>query len=523
MTGKSRSQGKTCQSMPEGFFEEKPEKKKRTKEMTIPVVPDFVAGDRPVGAKPAYEDYAERCARTDPDTVTRRIAEDWMPICWKTTEHDHGFYTFKEHQAKIGWNSWVTEQSINEYWRKMKRSQENFQKIELVTSMRYFRIMTPLNDIFKVLRCKAIIEALDTNFDCCDTDNLVFEGQEYECGEELKARRTRNSCPSDLWAMRRDGILNAIRVVKTGIEAPEGSPDRELAAEVCHNIRIINSEMRDVVANIVHDVMKKDAAIKKRYITGWQSQKEWDRLVENVEWNDAFESKRTLMDRKHNGAHCSYFHRWFQHPIWRLSQARVGNGPYTRANAFEEPVTHNYEIANSNALPDLPSRNAFATYQKLLNNWEKKIDIPVGTPRPLGAPAFGEAWDDRVAREGFKSLTGITPNMLEWIVETALEEANDHPHPNNMVGLNAADEKDKYGRLTRKGQYDMLFSYVSGEEYDYQTVHFWFEKDKMVTSLSYKNESDPVNGEQVRKTEQLKRERERERDMMLMSAEEFEC
>eukprot|EP00971_Amphidinium_carterae_P348449 6490494-Amphidinium_carterae.1 len=206
-------------------------------------------------------------------------------------------------------------------------------------------------------------------------------------------------------------------------------------------------------------------------------------------------------------------------PIWRLSQARVGNGPYTLANEFFEPVTRNYEIANSNALPDLPSRQAYDTYQRLLNDWEKKVEIPKYTPRPLGGPAFGLEWEDRIVREGFKSLTGITPNMLEWIVESALEEANKHPHPNNMVSLLKADERDKYGRRTREGQYDMLFSYVSGEEYDYQTVHFWFEKNKMITSRSYKDENDPVNGEQVRMIEQLKKER----DMMQVFGDEFEA
>eukprot|EP00971_Amphidinium_carterae_P154814 3069636-Amphidinium_carterae.1 len=82
------------------------------------------------------------------------------------------------------------------------------------------------------------------------------------------------------------------------------------------------------------------------------------------------------MDRRQNGAHCSYFHRWFQHPILRLRQARLGNGPYTHAGEFGEPVTRNYEIANTNAVSDAPSRLAFETYQRLLNDWEKKIEIP---------------------------------------------------------------------------------------------------------------------------------------------------
>eukprot|EP00971_Amphidinium_carterae_P214313 4253332-Amphidinium_carterae.1 len=54
----------------------------------------------------------------------------------------------------------------------------------------------------------------------------------------------------------------------------------------------------------------------------------------------------------------------------------------------------------------------------------------------------------------------------------------------------------------------MIFSYLSGEENNYQTVQFWFEKNKMVTSLSYNNENDDVNGEQVKRISELKRKRD---------------
>eukprot|EP00971_Amphidinium_carterae_P110876 2196487-Amphidinium_carterae.1 len=76
--------------------------------------------------------------------------------------------------------------------------------------------------------------------------------------------------------------------------------------------------------------------------------------------------------------------------------------------------------------------------------------------------------------------------MLEWIVETALEEAKDYPHPLQSACLLNTDKTDTYGRLTKEGQFDMLFSYISGEEYGHSTVHFWFEGHRMITSLSYK-------------------------------------
>eukprot|EP00971_Amphidinium_carterae_P039201 770571-Amphidinium_carterae.1 len=98
--------------------------------------------------------------------------------------------------------------------------------------------------------------------------------------------------------------------------------------------------------------------------------------------------------------------------------------------------------------------------------------------------------------------------MLEWIVETALEEASDYPHPMQNVTLHSANKTDKYGRTTRKGQFDMLFSYISGEEYGHKTVHFWFEGHNMITSLSYNSEFDPINAEQARTIRMLKEERE---------------
>eukprot|EP00971_Amphidinium_carterae_P120881 2394802-Amphidinium_carterae.1 len=66
------------------------------------------------------------------------------------------------------------------------------------------------------------------------------------------------------------------------------------------------------------------------------------------------------MHRRFNGAHSSYFLRWFQHPIWRLGQARLGNGPYTLAGGYGEPAARNFEVIDSSFLPDWPSRQAYA-------------------------------------------------------------------------------------------------------------------------------------------------------------------
>eukprot|EP00971_Amphidinium_carterae_P292792 5812901-Amphidinium_carterae.5 len=131
----------------------------------------------------------------------------------------------------------------------------------------------------------------------------------------------------------------------------------------------------------------------------------------------------------------------------------------------------------------------------------------MNTPRPLGGTATGMNWDVGVIRESFKSLTGITPNMMEWIIESAIHEATITPHPDNLVNLLDNTVKDRFGRTTHQGQFNMLFSYVSGEESDYKTVHFWFEKNRMVTSLSFNSEDDQYNREQVKRISELKRQR----------------
>eukprot|EP00971_Amphidinium_carterae_P328188 6459929-Amphidinium_carterae.1 len=169
--------------------------------------------------------------------------------------------------------------------------------------------MNPANDVFKMLRCQAIVEALnEEHYACCDPNYLVFEGQEAEWKEELKRQRKRQSCPSNLMMMRREGVETALQTMKAGMAKPEGSPERDLAAEVCHSIRIIDDEFRDVVADKMYLKMKADYQTKKRYIPGYKRE-EWATIQENVSRNDAFESRHSLMHRRFNGAHCSYFHR----------------------------------------------------------------------------------------------------------------------------------------------------------------------------------------------------------------------
>eukprot|EP00971_Amphidinium_carterae_P012042 237665-Amphidinium_carterae.1 len=63
--------------------------------------------------------------------------------------------------------------------------------------------------------------------------------------------------------------------------------------------------------------------------------------------------------------------------------------------------------------------------------------------------------------------------MFEWIVETAMQEALETPHPGNVINFSDQTFTDQHGRTTKKGQFNMLFTYTSGEEHDYHLVHFW--------------------------------------------------
>eukprot|EP00971_Amphidinium_carterae_P098064 1940343-Amphidinium_carterae.1 len=78
--------------------------------------------------------------------------------------------------------------------------------------------------------------------------------------------------------------------MKIGMAAPERSADRNLAADICHQIRIINDQFRDIVANKIYYKMKDDYQVQKRYMPGFKRDKDWTKLQENVSRNDAFES-----------------------------------------------------------------------------------------------------------------------------------------------------------------------------------------------------------------------------------------
>eukprot|EP00971_Amphidinium_carterae_P129077 2556987-Amphidinium_carterae.1 len=203
-----------------------------------------------------------------------------------------------ERTSDIIWTGYKSQSEKDRYWKLKHKQQKSFQKIELQTSMKYYRKMNPGNDVFKMLRCQAIVDALnEQKYACCDPNYLVFEGQEAEWIEELRHRAKRQSGPSNIMLMRREGVDTAIMMMKIGMAKPDGSAERDLAADICHQIRIIDDEFRDVVAEKVYNKMKEDYQTKKRYIPGFKREQEWAKLQENVSRNDAFESRSALMHR----------------------------------------------------------------------------------------------------------------------------------------------------------------------------------------------------------------------------------
>eukprot|EP00971_Amphidinium_carterae_P022058 435054-Amphidinium_carterae.3 len=55
---------------------------------------------------------------------------------------------------------WRDHNAATEYYNKLKASQRRYQKIDLSTSLMFFRRMTPQNDTFKAYRCDAFVENL---------------------------------------------------------------------------------------------------------------------------------------------------------------------------------------------------------------------------------------------------------------------------------------------------------------------------------------------------------------------------
>eukprot|EP00971_Amphidinium_carterae_P090439 1790766-Amphidinium_carterae.4 len=168
----------TAGDLPEKFFEEP--KRARTAERAIPTVPDFVANDRPTSNKMIHPDYKDTCFMSPPEAIERIIEDDWIDRCWYSQEHQHGMYMTWEHRKKAQLNvegRWRDRNAATEYYHKLKASQRRYKKIDLSTSLRFFRRMTPQNDTFKQYRCDATVEVFRGMTDAQIAESIVFEAR----------------------------------------------------------------------------------------------------------------------------------------------------------------------------------------------------------------------------------------------------------------------------------------------------------------------------------------------------------
>eukprot|EP00971_Amphidinium_carterae_P026411 521022-Amphidinium_carterae.2 len=137
------------------------------------------------------------------------------------------------------------------------------------------------------------------------------------------------------------------------------------------------------------------------------------------------------------------------HPIWSLEQARKGNGPFTLVGSKWEPGAAVWQRITTSALPArMNPRTVYQKYTELMHEWNNIINIPQGTPRPWWTSKGSRVealWSDEVVREVtevFQSEMGLTPNMLPWLVEEAVKETLETPHPGNMLNTMSSDTID---------------------------------------------------------------------------------
>eukprot|EP00971_Amphidinium_carterae_P227574 4514303-Amphidinium_carterae.2 len=213
----------TKEDLPYRFFEET--RRAPPAEQVIPTVPDVIAADRPQSGKMIFPQYKELCNHTPVDQNERRVEEDWIDACWYSDQSQHGFFLTREHREAAQLyedGRWRNREKINEYYRKLKSAQKKYQKIELSTSLSFYRRMTPQNDVFKHYRCDAIVEVFRDKPKGQIIDSIVFEGQQYvPIGD---------GHPPDVHlGLKRDNIVKAMEIVERGQSQPHGSADHLLA------------------------------------------------------------------------------------------------------------------------------------------------------------------------------------------------------------------------------------------------------------------------------------------------------
>eukprot|EP00971_Amphidinium_carterae_P250188 4966413-Amphidinium_carterae.1 len=174
--------------------------------------------------------------------------------------------------------------------------------------------MTAQNDIFKMYRCEAMVNAF---LECTDEEHLFSKDRHLHAKPAGSAAQD-----PERTKLSKDSVTRAMSVMRAGQSQLEGTPDRTLAIDICHSVRITDTWYRDQVMYYLDNLFRQDQGAGKRFKSDRRSRIEQDKYQNMVERQDAFEQKERMLQRRFNGGHCSYFHRWFQHPIFRLSQAK---------------------------------------------------------------------------------------------------------------------------------------------------------------------------------------------------------
>eukprot|EP00971_Amphidinium_carterae_P282869 5615545-Amphidinium_carterae.3 len=153
---------------------------------------------------------------------------------------------------------WRDRNAATEYYNQLKAAQKRYQKIDLSTSLMFFRRMTPQNNTFKQHRCDAIVEVFKDMTNNQIVESIVFEGRQHvTAGAGITPRGT-------LRGMQRDDIIRAMEIVKRGQSQAEGSADRLLA--VCQSLRIISKDARQAVAWIMDGTFRNDNNLRRRFL-----------------------------------------------------------------------------------------------------------------------------------------------------------------------------------------------------------------------------------------------------------------
>eukprot|EP00971_Amphidinium_carterae_P066888 1324774-Amphidinium_carterae.1 len=113
--------------------------------------------------------------------VERRIGVHCIDECWYSTDNNHGYFQTWEHAVLRDVGQPIRETDLQPAGA-VTKSQDwscSISRINLSTTLEFYRKMTPQKDTFKMYRCHAMVVAFRDVEDEEIIRSLVFEGQEH--------------------------------------------------------------------------------------------------------------------------------------------------------------------------------------------------------------------------------------------------------------------------------------------------------------------------------------------------------